>query len=207
MPRKNRVTPFGTLEAHSSRGLFMGNRGDLHTADGTIGRDRRRDESRWIVCRLDEGIAGSVVFDRPGRYTPLFFAAGHRPCAACRRIDFRRWADAWRVARGFHPDHPIRVGEIDAELATARGDGEGERPAARWADLPDGVFVTAADAPDVPLLRWRGAAHAWTHAGYADPVARHPDETVRLLTPLPTVDVLRAGYRPRVALEAGPADA
>ena len=40
---------------------------------------------------------------QPGRYTELFFldeatafAAGHRPCAECRREDYRRLQELWR---------------------------------------------------------------------------------------------------------------
>ena len=34
MPRQNRVTPTGQIIATEARGLFMGNRGILHNAQG-----------------------------------------------------------------------------------------------------------------------------------------------------------------------------
>lgn len=53
----------------------------------------------------------------PGRYTELFFldeatalAAGHRPCAECRRPRFDAFRRAWRAAFGTLP----RATEIDA---------------------------------------------------------------------------------------------
>jgi hypothetical protein len=37
-PRRNRITPFGEIEATKHRGALMGNRGVLHANDGTLGR-------------------------------------------------------------------------------------------------------------------------------------------------------------------------
>lgn len=92
------MTPFGEIVAIGQRGLFMGNRGSLHQ-DRTI--VRRWQVRRWITCLLE--FKGWVAPKwEPGRWTPLFFwdeavalAAGHRPCALCRRGDFDAWLDAW----------------------------------------------------------------------------------------------------------------
>ncbi len=104
MPRQNRVTPFGDLIATPERGTFLGNRGVLHDDAGRIKRAWQL--RRWIVCVLEfRGRKRSVM--TPGRYTELFFldeatalAAGHRPCAECRRARFLAFCDAWRAA---HP--------------------------------------------------------------------------------------------------------
>src|SRR5580658_8982867 len=92
MPRQNRVTPFGYLSATPERGTFMGNRGVLHDSEGTIKRPWQ--VKRWLICVLEfRGRKRTVM--TPGHYTELFFldeatalAAGHRPCAECRRPRF-----------------------------------------------------------------------------------------------------------------------
>src|ERR671915_1101480 len=95
MPLQNRVTPLSELIATPERGLVYGNRGCLHDAAGRI---RRLSETRrWIACRLEfRGWHRSPLM-QPGRFTELFFldeatafAAGHRPCALCRRADYDR---------------------------------------------------------------------------------------------------------------------
>ncbi len=209
MPRRNRVTPFGTLEAVPERGRFLGNRGDLHARDGSIRHDFPANETRWITCRLSHGLLDPIVFDTPGRYTPLFFsdeavalAAGHRPCAACRRPAFLRFAAAWQRARGQDEAVTPRVTEIDGTLAEARLDGGARRShRRRLIELPDGVFFTREGAAHRPLLRWRDAARPWSHGGYGPPEAVHGAEEVTVLTPEPTVAVLAAGYRPETAFD------
>ena len=101
MPRQNRVLPTGEIIAHPARGRFMGNRGILHDASGHLGRSRWK-LMGWVTCVLDfKGRQRTVM--SPGTYTELFFhdeavalAAGHRPCAECRRADYR----AYRAAAG-----------------------------------------------------------------------------------------------------------
>lgn len=51
MPLRNRVTPFREIVAVPERGMFMGNRGVLHDADGRIVRDHQG--RRWIRCLTD----------------------------------------------------------------------------------------------------------------------------------------------------------
>ncbi len=92
----NRVTPLGELIAAPERGLVYGNRGCLHDESGRI--RRRYNGKRWIACRLEfRGWRRSPLL-QPGRFTELFFldeatafAAGHRPCALCRREDYVRF--------------------------------------------------------------------------------------------------------------------
>jgi hypothetical protein len=96
MPRQNRVTPLSELVADPARGLVYGNRGCLHDANGTI--VRRFGVKRWIACQLrfKDWQRGPLL--QPGKFTELFFldeatafAAGHRPCALCRRADYNRF--------------------------------------------------------------------------------------------------------------------
>src|SRR3954452_4487265 len=106
MPLRNRVTPLGELVADPARGLVYGNRGCLHDATGAVRRPFAG--RRWIACRLEFRGRRRHPLVQPGRYTGLFFldeatalAAGHRPCAECRRADYDRLVEVWR---DLHPD-------------------------------------------------------------------------------------------------------
>lgn len=199
-PRRNRVTPFGHLEATSARGTLMGNRGDLHAPDGTI--TRHHAGKAWICCTLTEKNGRRVTFDTKGHYTPLFFhdeavafAAGHRPCGECRRTDFLRFKRHFNRATHRPDDQFVPAHEIDALLHRERLDGRTKRlHRATLADLPDGSFFTTDPAPQTALLLWQGKAYPWSHAGYGAPVTL-PDRTeATVLTPPTLVAVLRAGY-------------
>ena len=202
MPLQNRVTPFGTIEAHPARGLLMGNRGILHREDGSLGRSRWK-HPHWITCSLDFKGRKQTI-NQPGRYTQLFFldkavafAAGHRPCAECRRDAFRQYIDCWAADRS-DGAWPIRAKELDGELHRARVTAGGARirRTAKLRDLPDGVFVT--DDHSSAWLLWEGTLRRWSHAGYAEERVADPNAETIVLTSWPTVRVLAAGYRPLV---------
>jgi hypothetical protein len=83
----------------------MGNRGDLHAPDGSLGRQWR--SRRWISCLLDNGDGWKAPMDEPGHYYPLFFhdetvalAAGHRPCGECRPDALTAFMAAWKAGHG-----------------------------------------------------------------------------------------------------------
>ena len=134
MPLQNRVTPFSELVAHPARGLLYGNRGCMHDDAGRI--RRRYGTRRWIACRLEFRGWERGPELQPGKFTELFFldevtalAAGHRPCALCRRADYVRLGEIWR---DLHPGqtgadaidlqlHRERVDHLDARPAPARG--------------------------------------------------------------------------------------
>ncbi len=200
VPRRNRVTPTGELIADPGRGLVYGNRGCLHDSHGRI--RRRYDGRRWIACRLQFKGWHREPLMQTGRFTELFFldeatafAAGHRPCALCRREDYDRFVSIWGDL------HPGRRGAdaIDARLHAERVDpatrGQ-RRHAAPLGDLPDGTFVLRRDEPFLvlgpSLLRW-------TPGGYADADLRE-DTTTDVLTPPSLVEVLRTGWSPVVPL-------
>jgi hypothetical protein len=188
-PLQNRVTPLGELVADPGRGLVYGNRGCLHDADGRI--RRRFNGKRWIACRLEfRGWHRSPLL-QPGRFTELFFldeatafAAGHRPCALCRREDYVRFL---AIVNATGAD------EIDAQLHAER---VAPRHAAQLADLPDGAFVLEDDAPWLVL---GDALLRWTPDGYTARMSRSKRRT-RLLTPPSLVAVLRTGWRGAVPL-------
>src|SRR5436190_18839167 len=146
MPRQNRVTPFGDLIATPERGTLMGNRGILHEEAGNVVRAWQ--VKRWLLCVLDFKDRKRVVMT-PNRYTELFFldeatglAAGHRPCAECRRGRFRAFCDAWRA--GIGNSQAVTTAAIDHQLHAERfAPGRTKRSfPASLDDLPDGVFVT-----------------------------------------------------------------
>lgn len=200
MPHQNRVTPISTLIATPERGTLMGNRGCLHNARREIVRDFVG--KRWIACRLEfRGRRRAVM--TPGRYTELFFldeatalAAGHRPCAECRREEYnafrRAWVDAGLPSRGALP----RVDEMDARLHAERLDSRNSKiiHPAQLADLPDAAFVL--DGDGAARLLQGGHLWLWTPGGYTAPIRASVDEQCRLLTPPSIVAALRAGYQP-----------
>lgn len=193
MTQRNRVTPFGEIVAIPQRCLFMGNRGSIHRGHEIV---RPWQVRRWITCALEfKGwVAPKWV---PGRWTALFFwdeavalAAGHRPCALCRRADYRRWLDAWASAIGERPG----ADPMDLRLHADRVEGRTQRRhVASWRDLPAGTFVVL---DDVPALVLEDRLHPWSATGYGAPVDRPAHGRATVLTPVATVEVLRHGYRP-----------
>jgi hypothetical protein len=199
VPLQNRVTPTGEIVADPARGLLMGNRGCLHGPDRRLGVARWRSKL-WICCVLAwKGVRRDPM--PPGRWTALFFldeatalAAGHRPCAYCRRADFVAFAEAWR--QGHALAQRPRAAEIDARLHAERVDPRSRRQVTRPAkagELPDGVMVRMGSGPG---LLAGGAVLPWTFAGYLAPVPLPPATPVELLTPPATVAAIAAGYRP-----------
>lgn len=195
-PLQNRVAPTGEIEAVAARGLFTGNRGVLHDDAFRLGAARWKHKN-WIVCVLEfKGRWRPVM--RPRRWTELFFldeavafAAGHRPCAECRRAAYNAWMTAYAAGAG--RSRPS-AGDLDKLLHADRaipGARRLRRHDARLEDLPDGAFVlTDAGAP--ALVRGDRLL-PWSHDGYGAPTPRRPGR-VLLLTPPATVAALRAGY-------------
>jgi hypothetical protein len=203
VPKQNRVTPFGDLIETSARGTFMGNRGILHDAKGTIRRPWQ--VKRWLVCVLEFRGRRRVVMN-PNSYTELFFldeatalAAGHRPCSECRHARFIAYCRAWRIA---HPGQAERPGvsEIDNRLHAERLDSDGAKQLflSTLDELPDGVLVTAAEWGEQAFLVWGDSLLAWSPGGYHKHQPRPIRIEVQVLTPGSTVAVIRAGYLPEI---------
>jgi hypothetical protein len=203
LPYQNRITPFAEFESIPARGLFMGNRGILHDIYGALGPARWRHKN-WIVCALSfEGRKATI--NPPAHYTQLFFcdeatafAAGHRPCAECRRPDYQRYVQSWQKANGLQL--PPKAGEIDDALHQARvtRDRRQVRTRAKLDDLPDGTFITIPEEPGQAWLVWQDCRHRWTHEGYSEHRPVLPEVEVVVVTPEPTVRTLKAGYTPEV---------
>ena len=193
--RQNRVTPLGELISDPARGLVYGNRGCLHDENGRV--RRRYNGKRWISCRLEFKGWQRKALMQPGKFTELFFldeatafAAGHRPCALCRREDYNAFVELYGLRR---------ADDIDAQLHEERVDPETRRQRvhpARFADLPDGAFVLHAGAPHLVL---GDRLRRWTPAGYTSSEAR-PDAEATLLTPPSLLPILRSGWHGAVPL-------
>jgi hypothetical protein len=201
MPLQNRVTPFSELVAEEARGLLYGNRGCMHDDSGRI--RRRYGTRRWIACRLEFRGWERGPKLQPGKFTELFFldevtafAAGHRPCALCRRADYVRLTEIWRE---LHP------GQAGADAIDLQLHGERVAPGSRaqhhhetaFGELPDGAFVVDDGAAWLvlgPMLL------RWTPAGYAERRPRPRSGTATVITPPSLVAVLRSDWRPLVPL-------
>jgi hypothetical protein len=193
MPRQNRVTPRGELIATPERGLVYGNRGCLHDARGRI--VRRYNGKLWIACRLEFNDRHRPQLMRPGRYTELFFldeatafAAGHRPCAECRRGDYNRFMAIWSE---LHPGQRSAAA-VNEQLHVERLSDRRQRlHAAPFKDLPDGVFVLTDETPQLVL---GDELLTWTPGGYAARAPRPVRGTATVITPPSLTAVLEAGW-------------
>ena len=200
MPLQNRVTPLGELIATPERGLVYGNRGCLHDDRGAI--RRRYATKRWIACRLRFRGRRRARLLAPGRYTELFFldevtalAAGHRPCAECRREDYNRLTAIWST---IHPDQ-AGADAIDAQLHSERLARGGERRLheVAYAELSDGAFVLDRGGPAVVL---GPRLLAWSPGGYVEARRRPRRGPALVITPPSLLAVLRGGWTPLVPL-------
>ncbi|MGW1342367.1 hypothetical protein ACWCOV_15075 [Kribbella sp. NPDC002412] len=199
MPLQNRVLPTQEIVAEPGRGLLMGNRGTLHGPDRRLGTTRWRSKA-WICCVLDwKGVRRDPM--PPGRWTALFFfdeavalAAGHRPCAYCRRRDFLRYAGAWASGRGL--DERPRAPAMDAQLHLERVDSRTrqQRTTIQELDqLPDGAMIRFDGRPALVLDHH---VLPWSWEGYGDPVRPPGLHEVAVLTPPANLVVLKAGFTP-----------
>ncbi len=192
--------------------MFTGNRGCLVDDAGTVVRHHR--SPLWIVC-VTEFRGWRHPLAAPRRWTPIFFlddavalAAGHRPCALCRRDAYRSYRDAVTEAAGF--SMPLLAAALDRRLVAERHHrGRGlERAADRhvWETsidvLPPGTVVLDDDAQARLVLDDR--LLAFTFDGWTAPIDRPQRGTARVLTPPTSVAALTNGYSPMLHPSARP---
>jgi len=193
-PHRNRVTPLGDIVAIPLRGAWLGNRGNLHQGQQIVRYTRNR---AWITCVLHYK-NWSIPQWAPGHYTVLFFhdeavslAAGHRPCALCRRPaynDFR----ATSVVSAAQPV-PGAV-DLDRQLHDERliaGTRRRRLHTMDWSSLPDGAFVVLSGQPHLVLGE---SVILWTTDGYTASLPRPMAGTAQALTPPTSIRALAAGY-------------
>jgi hypothetical protein len=181
MPFQNCVAPTGALQAVSSNGTLMGNRGILHDDAGNILRSHAH--QNWVTCALQYKDREQTVM-APGRYTQLFFldevtalSAGHRPCATCRWDRYRSFIDAWCQVHG-RPDTGRSVPQaIERILHGTRIARNGSRVTfrAKLTDLPNGTIL--ADDP-TPILLWNSGFSAGDSRDTAKSMYRDPKRSV-----------------------------
>jgi len=193
--KKNRVSPEGEIIAHPSRGTLMGNRGCLHNDSGEVIRCSARDA--WVTCLTSfKGRRRPLM--QPGHYTELFFldeatalAAGHRPCAECRRARYVEFLVAWQHACKLSKRPTAR--EIDAQLKRERD--LNARPEIRALNsLPNGAIVKDVGSGRFYAI-FEQLAFLWTFDGYGHG-ATFPDleGPFVVLTPTSSLLALMNGY-------------
>lgn len=173
----------------------MGNRGCLHDDEGII-RHRWKGK-RWISCVLNYK-DNRVPLRKPGRYTPLFFkdevsalAAGHRPCALCRREAYRAFVAAVERAKGLNPGS-LGADDVDAMLHKERTRPLGDRrkvEVREFRDLPEGTILGANGVSVV--VRLDGLSF-WTWGD--DCCDCVPASSFRLRTPETVIAAFQNGY-------------
>jgi hypothetical protein len=184
----------GDIVAIPLRGAWTGNRGVLHRGREIV---RFHASDLWITCALEFKGRWQEQW-KPHHYTFLFFhdeavsfAAGHRPCAECRRGSYDAFRTAWATGLGVElPSAKVMNRQLHAERIFP---GSHRRRLHRmaWTELPDGAFVIIDTAPHLVL-----GEHvvAWSTEGYREKVRRPAQGSADVLTPPSIVAVLRAGY-------------
>ncbi|BBX46525.1 hypothetical protein GCM10009641_43220 [Mycobacterium cookii] len=201
-PARNRVTPRGEIVAVAGRGGWMGNRGRLHEGRGARDIVRNHQSKAWITCLLEFKGRHAPQW-APNHYTQLFFldeavafAAGHRPCAECRRSDYHAYRQAWSESQCCATPY---AKEIDHQLHRERT--SPAEPTLPWTSLPDGVFVDTGQGLAVVV---GDHLAVWDDSGYTyrEQSPRPTTGSAPVLTPPSTVAVLRAGYPAQIDVSA-----
>ena len=169
----------------------MGNRGCIHRDREIV---RPWNGKRWITCALE--FKGWVAPKwAAGRWTALFFfdeavsfAAGHRPCALCRRDAYERYCTAVGM---------WGAGAIDAILHDQRLKNRQKRiHVVPWRNLPAGVFVELGGAAHLVL---RNTLRPWSSSdGYGAARSRPSGGDARVLTPPLSIGAMTEGYAPQM---------
>ncbi len=143
-PHRNRVTPTGEIVAVPLRGEWTGNRGILHRGEQVV---RFHAHEHWLTCALRFRDRWHEQW-QPHHFTWLYFrdeavslAAGHRPCAECRRVSYNDFRSAWADdLRGEPPsakaiDHQLhgeRIVRGNTRAAFTTSDGATFRTGRSW---------------------------------------------------------------------------
>jgi hypothetical protein len=184
----------GDIVAIPLRGAWTGNRGILHSGREIV---RFHASDLWITCALQFRGRWREQW-LPNRWTHLYFhdeavsfAAGHRPCAECRRASYDAYRAAWADGLGVDLPSAKQINQRLHGERIVRGTHRRRLHAMPWAELPDGSFVALETAPALVL---GGRLREWTHAGYASHRDRPTRGDAEVITPPATVAALRAGY-------------
>jgi hypothetical protein len=194
VPARNRVTPMGEIVAIPLRCAWTGNRGILHSGREVV---RFHASDLWIICELEFRGRWCEQW-QPHHYTHLYFhdealalAAGHRPCAECRRASYDAYRAAWADGLGGDlPSAKVLNRTLHGERMV-RGTHRRRLHSMPFADLPDGTFVLVDGSPAVVV---GDRVTPWTTAGYEAGSRRPHGGAATVITPPSSVAALRAGY-------------
>ena len=202
MPLQNRVNPRGEIEINSARGHLMGNRGVLHNSKKALVKPFKN--KAWITCLLEfKGRSRQLM--SPNQYTELFFydevtafAAGHRPCAECRRARYNEFKEAWSLCYSSSPAAKISVKDIDEILHSERIENENKLT---WKSplqtLPHGtMFQLGSDFYAV----YENGILKWSYEGYQPVCSEKLPDEVDVLTPESIVLLFAKGFKPEFRL-------
>lgn len=137
---------------------------------------------------------------QPGAYTELFFldeatalAAGHRPCAQCRAVEYKLFSNAWLKAG--------LSGSVSADIIDRTLDAERRNTQATLVgtlSLPDGALVKNPVDGSFYLVHDQHL-YPWSFSGYGAPMSLSSEiEHFELVTHPSMVKVLGAGYKPKI---------
>lgn len=203
MAKQNRVDPWGRLNAVSAKGSWLGNRGILHNDQQEIVAPWRH--KSWVTCRLDFRGVKREIFS-PGSYSELFFldeatalAAGHRPCAECRRQRYNEFKELWCTANldGAQASK-VPIAAIDERLHAERAASGGQKVTyqTELQAIPPGTMI---ELDGAAYLYWSRRLHLWSPEGYSQShIKTMPTMRVTVLTPASIVKVLSLGFVPQV---------
>jgi hypothetical protein len=119
------------------------------------------------------------------------FAAGHRPCAECRRADYNAYRTSWAAGLSAAPPNAQQINHQLHGERIVRGTSRRRLHELTWPELPAGTFVLL---DGVAALVLDEHLTTWTTDGYGARRARPRAGTATVITPPSTVAVLRAGY-------------
>jgi hypothetical protein len=199
MSLQNRVNPEGEISRSPARGTLMGNRGCLHNEKKEIIARSKRDA--WVTCLLKFQNRRRKVMD-VGNYTELFFldeatalAAGHRPCATCRRDRYDAFLAAWSA--GNRNGAKVLASEVDKQMKLDRSPGT-RVETSTFHGFPDGVFVKQISTSTFYLVRGP-SLYPWSFEGYgcSQPIAAITGPFL-VLTPACTIKALKSGYNTQI---------
>ncbi|MDY0116736.1 MAG: hypothetical protein RBR59_04055 [Sulfurimonadaceae bacterium] len=201
MPLQNRVSPAGVITAISSRGSLMGNRGILHDENKELKAVSKI--KGWVTCHLEyKGRKRELM--AKNRYTELFFldevtafAAGHRPCAECRRERYNEFKTKWLEANSkLLNGEKESITNIDNILHKERIDKTRKVTFNVSIDiLPTGAMIKIEE--QIYLL-WENRLYLWSFDGYEKTNIIIKSQLVEVLTPYTYIKMFQKGFKPDV---------
>lgn len=203
MTLQNRVDPWGKLNSVATRGAWLGNRGILHNEHKQITAQWRH--KNWVTCQLGFENIQRKVFSA-GNYSELFFldeatafAAGHRPCFACRRARYNEFKTLWcQVNLEATAASAVSIDQIDQQLHAERAAQGGGKVTftAEFKDVPEGAFI---ELNGIAYLLWLERLQQWSPQGYTkSDLELAPSEVITVLTPASIVRLFQHDFKPQV---------